>query len=100
MATKQEWKYDSDGRVHKVSEMFHLPALAGLRDRVNVVAVADPDEHRRRRLAGQFDVPQQFTDIESMLADAGPMDAVAVCTPAGGHADVAIAALAAGKHVL
>jgi predicted dehydrogenase len=65
------------------------------------VAIADVDDHRRRRLAGSFDVSRSFADIDTMLHDASvPIDVVAVCSPAQFHADAVIAALRADKHVL
>jgi predicted dehydrogenase len=84
----------------RVTESCHLPALMRLRDRVKVIALADPDEHRRRRLGGMFEIPARFATLEEMLAGAGGIDLVAVFTPASSHAEAAVAALAAGMHVL
>ncbi|WP_164101345.1 Gfo/Idh/MocA family protein [Candidatus Laterigemmans baculatus] len=40
-----------------------------------------------------------FDSLEAMLADP-EIDAVAICTPSGAHLDPAVAAAAAGKHVM
>ena len=85
----------------RVSETCHLPVLRDLGRRVQVVAVADVDEHRRRRVAGMFDIAQAFPDAETLLSDAGAsIDAIVVCSPAEFHADAVVGALRAGKHVL
>jgi predicted dehydrogenase len=68
--------------------------------RARVLALADVDENRRRRVAGMFNVPHCFDGVESMLQQVPGIDAVAVCTPAQNHADAVIASLVAGKHVL
>jgi predicted dehydrogenase len=46
-----------------------------------------------------FGEARRFTTIESVLADPG-IDAVDICLPTDLHAEVAISALRAGKHVL
>jgi myo-inositol 2-dehydrogenase/D-chiro-inositol 1-dehydrogenase len=51
-------------------------------------AAAFADRHGARRLA----------DLDALLAS--DVDAVSICTPSPTHADLAVAALAAGKHVL
>jgi UDP-N-acetyl-2-amino-2-deoxyglucuronate dehydrogenase len=39
------------------------------------------------------------TDYQAVLAGPG-IDAVSICTPSGTHADLAVAALQSGKHVM
>ncbi|MFM7566684.1 MAG: Gfo/Idh/MocA family protein [Flavobacteriales bacterium] len=46
-----------------------------------------------------FNVPH-FSSLEEMLAAGLPIDVVNICTPNGHHADQAILALKAGKHVV
>jgi predicted dehydrogenase len=86
----------------RVGETLHLPALRSLGPRiVEVTAVADMDEHRRRRVSAMFDVPRAYLDLSSMLHEAGDaIDVVVVGTPAERHADGLSQALEAGKHVL
>jgi predicted dehydrogenase len=88
----------------------HLGAYAA-DPRAEVVAVADPDSSRLtdERVAGNlkgmgsaaFD-PTRLTRhdrYESLLADA-TIDAVSICSPTPDHMPMALAAIAAGKHVL
>ena len=85
----------------RATETLHLPALRHVGRGVDVLAVADVDEHRRRRVSGMFDIPRAFPDIGAMLEDVGAsLDAVAVFTPATFHVGPVLAAMAAGKHVL
>jgi predicted dehydrogenase len=63
-----------------------------------IVALADPAGDRARRLADQWGVPHAFVDYREMLASPD-VEAVHVCTPPFTHAEVAVAALEAGKHV-
>jgi predicted dehydrogenase len=64
-----------------------------------VVAVADVDEVRARAFAEKYQIPQVFTDYETLLARAD-VDAVSIPLPVFLHAPATIAALKAGKHVL
>lgn len=64
-----------------------------------MVAVADVDPDRLERVASQFEVERRYADFRALLEDRA-VDVVVVCVPALGHADVALAALDAGKHVL
>jgi UDP-N-acetyl-2-amino-2-deoxyglucuronate dehydrogenase len=58
----------------------------------------DLDETAARELADQHGCSHAFSLHDAMLRD--DVDAVAICTPSGKHADLAIQALAAGKHVV
>src|SRR5437868_1250025 len=61
-----------------------------------LVAVCDEKAALAERAAADFDVPvRAWSDL---LAD-DSVDAVAVATPAASHAELAIEALRAGKHV-
>ncbi len=51
-----------------------------------------------RKLASQFGVTA-CSDLQAFLADP-ELDIVTVCTPSGAHFEPALAALAAGKHVI
>ncbi len=73
----------------------HLRAAANLAE-ARVVAVADTDE---RRLAGLPPDVAATAAWQELLAD-DAVDAVSVCLPHAAHAEVALAALAAGKHLL
>lgn len=64
---------------------------------VSLAVVADPCLDRAERLAGRYHAVA-VADVESMLK-AG-VDVVSVCTPTPTHAEIAIASLRAGVHVL
>jgi predicted dehydrogenase len=68
-------------------------------DRFDLRWVCDLDEDRARRTVGRYSTVGVTRDVQTVLDD-DRVQAVAVATPAATHADVAHAALAAGKHVL
>ncbi len=76
----------------------HTHALTNL-DTVDLVAIADLDESKAAAMAAKYGVPDFTSDVDALLHRAD-LDAVTVCTPSGLHADIAVAALAAGKHVV
>ena len=63
-----------------------------------LVAVCDVDEERLNSVAQEFGV-KAYKDYEEMLKDP-EVEVVNVCTPSGMHADMAIQAVRAGKHVI
>jgi predicted dehydrogenase len=67
--------------------------------RARIMALAGLDEDRCSMLVQRFHVPQRYRDYRDLLANPD-IDAVSVCVPNHLHAEVAIAALRAGKHVL
>lgn len=75
----------------------HLEALASV-DGVQLVGVASTSEASARAVGERTAVPWT-TDYEDLLGRTD-VDAVAITTPSGLHADMAIAAMRAGKHVL
>ena len=76
----------------------HIAGYRLLKD-VEVVAACDIDEAKLAYYAGEYGIPNVFTDYNEMFK-MGELDAVSVCTWNCAHAPVAIAALRAGKHVL
>ena len=65
----------------------------------DLVAVCDLDPQRAARVVGDRSTVDVETDV-SRLVQRDDVDAIAIATPARTHADLAIAALEAGKHVL
>ena len=63
-----------------------------------VVAFAGRDPKARASAARQYDVPHTYTDWREMLRDPD-VEAVHIVTPPDKHAEMARAALQAGKHV-
>ncbi len=80
-----------------VSQLVHLPLLKDRSD-VDVVAVADQDAPKAQAIASRFGVPRVLDDT-ALFAD-GDIQAVLICTPNHLHEEQAVAALAAGLHVL
>lgn len=81
----------------KIAQVRHLPEYAENPD-ARIVGLYDLNEERARDLAKTYGA-KVYPTVEEMLAD-GQIDAVSVCTANNSHADVAVAALRAGKHVL
>jgi len=81
------------GRISQV----HLPRLKKS-ELYEVVGVADVDEEAARLRADEFGVPRWEKDYRAFTADPD-IEVVWVLTPAAVHAEVAVAALRAGKHV-
>ena len=83
-----------------IAERGHAPAYAERGD-VDVVAVADVSPARRARAAAVFPGAKLFATHEELLdAVGGSLDVVDVCTPPYVHANVALAAMDAGLHVV
>jgi predicted dehydrogenase len=76
----------------------HLPALARL-GTARVVALADVDGARVDGLARRHGVDRRHQSHRELIED-DRVEAVVVCVPASLHADIAVAALEAGKHLL
>ncbi|MGD7707682.1 Gfo/Idh/MocA family protein [Microlunatus sp. Y2014] len=74
----------------------HAEALRELSDRVDVVAVADPDPDRAAEVADIVGADAVVTDHRALL---GQVDAITIATPHQFHHPVAADAIAAGVHV-
>src|SRR4051812_40374840 len=74
----------------------HLEALRRL-GTIDVHAVVGTQLEKAQKLGSAFSVDHAETDYRKVLADA---DAIHICTPNALHAQIAEAALNAGKHVL
>ncbi|OUS78619.1 oxidoreductase [Paenibacillus sp. MY03] len=64
-----------------------------------VIAVCDVNRERAEQVAAQYQIKNVYTDYRELLADP-EVDGVSICTWNDTHAEFAIAALEAGKHVL
>jgi predicted dehydrogenase len=81
-----------------VAQAMHLHYLAAKPDRFTIAALAEPSRTVREALGARYSIPGLHGDYRA-LVDAGGVDALVVCSPAGTHAEVVLAALDAGMHV-
>ncbi len=77
--------------------LTHHRALLGAGFEVKGLVGRNPEKTSQR--AQKVGIPQAFTDLSEALALPG-VDAVTVATPPHTHAEIVLAAIAAGKHVL
>jgi myo-inositol 2-dehydrogenase/D-chiro-inositol 1-dehydrogenase len=77
---------------------FHGETISRRLPDARLVAVADPAPGAAARLAETLGAARAYTDAAQVFADA-EIDAVAIAAPARFHADLVVAAAAAGKHV-
>lgn len=68
-------------------------------DRADLTSVCDLNEERARLKAKKYGASKVYTDYRELLHD-DEIDAVSICTWNNTHAEIAIAALENGKHVL
>jgi predicted dehydrogenase len=78
----------------------HLPSLAKL-SQVEMAAFCDIEEHKAISAKEKYGVASSVavTDYRKVLEDPS-IDVVHICTPNNSHAEITIAALEAGKHVM
>lgn len=76
----------------------HLKAYASHSNAV-IVAICDLNEQRAHQVAQKYGADKTYTDYRELFADSD-VDAISICTWNNTHAQIAIAALQAGKHVL
>ncbi len=75
----------------------HAHGYASLPDMATVTTIVDPRLEHAERLAEKFGA-RASADFADLLSS--NIDAISLCTPTPTHAELAIAALRAGKHVL
>ena len=80
-----------------VNARKHAEQLSLIED-ARLVAVADVDTAKAQELGGRHGAAA-YSNYREMLARSD-IDIVNICTPSGMHADMAIAAAAAGKHAI
>jgi predicted dehydrogenase len=80
-----------------IFEGAHLAGWKSIPD-AQIVALADVDLERAKRIAGTLDVRHVFTDFRDLVRL--ELDAVDVCAPNQVHAPAVMAALRAGMHVI
>ena len=78
--------------------MAHADA-AYASERAELVAVCDINEKKLAKAAKKYVGVTLYTDFEELLAD-DRVDVISICLPSAMHADFAVRAMEAGKHVL
>lgn len=76
----------------------HAACIRELAPRATLALVADEVSGRARELAAEYGA--EAASSSSAIFSRDDIDAVSICTPSGLHADLAVAALDAGKHVI
>ena len=76
---------------------FHAKAIAAMEGAVLAASLSRRAEQVEAFAAAHGGAA--YTDLAAFLAHPG-LDAVAICTPSGAHLEPALAAAAAGKHVI
>jgi predicted dehydrogenase len=82
-----------------VAQAIHLPNLARLSDAFELVAIADVSPRVAEGLARRHPPARAYTEWARLLDDE-QLDAVVVCSPHATHAEIVLAALDRGLHVL
>ncbi|QLD12376.1 Gfo/Idh/MocA family protein [Microbacterium oleivorans] len=77
---------------------LHARAVAA-HPRAELVAVTDVNRGAAEAFAGRYGDPRVHDDLDALLSAERP-DVVLICTPPAVHRDQALAALAAGAHVV
>ncbi len=103
MATRPEVRigivgYGTMGRAHNYGYRA-APVLTELAAIPRVVVISGREEAAVAAAAARYDIPQWTTDWRELVRRPD-IDVVDICTPPGTHAEIAIAAAAAGKAVL
>ena len=83
--------------IGTVSQLMHLPILSGLRELYRITAVSDVSPAQLACVAGEYGA-KAYADPFALVRDP-EVEAVFVCSPDQYHADYALAAMEAGKHV-
>jgi len=83
----------------EAAQIMHLPSLRFLGDLFEVTAVCDASRDVAERVGDDWNVPVRLVD-HAVAVTLDEVDAILVATPDAYHSVVALAAMAAGKHVL
>lgn len=80
-----------------IAQSIHLPILASMPD-VKIMAIVDRQVSKAKILAEKYKIPQAMRSLEEALKIPG-VQAVIVTTSTDAHAENALTAIGAGKHV-
>ena len=79
------------GNVHAESITYQIP-------QAQIVMVSDVDGAKAKALAERLGIPRWSADYRDILRNAA-IEAVLICSPTNTHADIAVEAANAGKHI-
>jgi predicted dehydrogenase len=82
-----------------VAQAMHLHYLKHQTERFDLVALADPSATVRESLQQLYNFEATYADHRELL-DGTKLDAIVICSPSQTHAEVTLAALDRGLHVL
>jgi predicted dehydrogenase len=83
----------------RIAGMVHAPSLKLCPEFCDILAVASGTLEKAKAFAERWGIQRVHPDWQSLLADP-EVEAVVICVPSGLTAEVARAAIAAGKHIL
>ena len=81
-----------------IFKLAHGPAWRQI-PQARVIAICDIVKERAEQARAQFGIERAFSSQDELLASDG-VDLVDICTPHPSHAELAVKALQAGKHVI
>ena len=79
------------GQVHAKSITYHIP-------QAEIVAISDIYVEGAKKVAGELGIPNYYEDYHEILNNP-EITAVLICSSTDTHADIAIEAAKAGKHI-
>lgn len=79
------------GQVHAKSITYHIP-------QAKIVAISDIYYEGAKRVAESLGIPNAYEDYHEILSNP-EIDAVLICSSTDTHADIAVEAAEAGKHI-
>jgi len=82
-----------------IAKARHIPALLGIKNRVNLVAICDMNKELAKKTAHEFRIPHSYGKLSEMLSKE-KLDVLDICVPPQAHATVAIEAIDEGCHVI
>jgi predicted dehydrogenase len=83
----------------EVTQILHLPALDQLHEQYSITALCDVSNHTLQAIGDYWRIGKRYLDYRDLI-DLPDVDVVLVANPNAYHAEVTLAAIAAGKHVL
>ena len=82
----------------KIAQAVHLPVLLSMQQDVEITALAEPDEQRRKEAAARVPSAHATANWQEVL-ERSTASAVLICLPTHLHAQAATEALSRGMHV-